>query len=79
MFQFSGFRTVPAPAPVRANFAFATLEGDSPILNDRLLLNGVSLSAVDRPADNFFNSSVTRLDATPVTNRNPNSTQYFRI
>ncbi|MCK0180437.1 DUF11 domain-containing protein, partial [Flavobacteriaceae bacterium S0862] len=70
----SGFRTIPAPAPVRANFAFATLEGDSPILGDQLLLNGVNLSTADRPADNFFNSSVTRLDATPVTNRNPNST-----
>ncbi|MGS2726237.1 T9SS type B sorting domain-containing protein [Psychroserpens sp. BH13MA-6] len=69
-----GFRTVPAPAPVRANFAFATLEGDSPILGDRLRLNGVSLSTVDRPVDNFFNSSVTQLDATPVTNRLPNST-----
>lgn len=70
----SGFRTVPAPAPVRANFAFATLEGDSPILGDRLRLNGVSLSTADRPVSNFFNSSVTRLDATPVTNRVPNST-----
>ncbi|WP_223035052.1 T9SS type B sorting domain-containing protein [Hanstruepera marina] len=70
----SGFRTVPAPAPVRANFAFATLEGDKPIQNDRLVLNNVPLSAADRPANNFFNSSVTRLDATPVTNRNPNST-----
>ncbi|WP_299113651.1 T9SS type B sorting domain-containing protein [uncultured Winogradskyella sp.] len=70
----SGFRTVPAPAPVRANFAFATLEGDSPILGDRLRLNGVSLSTTDRPVANFFNSSVTRLDATPVTNRVPNST-----
>ena len=70
----SGFRTVPAPAPVRANFAFATLEGDSPILGDQLLFNGLNLSTVDRPATNFFNSSVTRLDATPVTNRNPNST-----
>lgn len=70
----SGFRTVPAPAPVRANFAFATLEGDKPIQNDRLVLNGVPLSAADRPANNFFNSSVTRLDATPVNNRNPNST-----
>jgi len=29
-----GFRTIPAPAPVRANFAFAALEGDSPILGD---------------------------------------------
>ncbi len=70
----SGFRTVPAPAPVRANFAFATLEGDSPILGDQLLLNGVNLSTTDRPATNFFNSSVTQLNATPVNNRNPNST-----
>ncbi|MEY8848989.1 T9SS type B sorting domain-containing protein [Psychroserpens sp. XS_ASV72] len=70
----SGFRTIPAPAPVRANFAFATLEGDSPILGDRLRLNGVSLSTADRPATNFFNSSVTQLSALPVNNRVPNST-----
>jgi len=70
----SGFRTVPAPTPVRANFAFATLEGDSPILGDQLLLNGVNLSTADRPATNFFNSSVTQLSATPVNDRNPNST-----
>lgn len=69
-----GFRTIPAPAPVRANFAFATLEGDSPILGDRLRLNGVSLSTADRPASNFFNSSVTQLSALPVNNRVPNST-----
>ncbi|WP_242206733.1 SprB repeat-containing protein, partial [Aestuariivivens insulae] len=69
----SGFRTVPAPTPVRANFAFATLEGDSPILGDQLLLNGLNLSTVDRSATNFFNSSVTQLSATPVNNRNPNS------
>ena len=68
-----GFRTVPAPAPVRANFAFATLEGDSPILGDRLLLNGVPLSTADRPETNFFNSSVTQLSALPVDNRVPNS------
>jgi gliding motility-associated-like protein len=70
----SGFRTIPAPAPVRANFAFATLEGDSPILGDRLLLNGISLSTIDRPVNNFFNSSVTQLSALPVNNRVPNST-----
>jgi len=69
----SGFRTVPAPSPVRANFAFAALEGDSPIQNDRLLLNGVSMSAADRPVNNFFNSSVTQLSALPVTTRVPNS------
>ncbi len=70
----SGFRTVPSPTPVRANFAFATLEGDSPILGDQLLFNGLNLSTVDRPATNFFNSSVTQLSALPVNNRNPNST-----
>ncbi|MGC1474116.1 MAG: chromophore lyase, partial [Psychroserpens sp.] len=69
-----GFRTIPAPAPVRANFAFATLEGDSPILGDRLRLNGVSLSTADRPVANFFNSSVTQLNALPVDTRVPNST-----
>ena len=40
----SGFRTVPAPTPVRATFAFAALEGDKPIKNDQLLLNGQALS-----------------------------------
>jgi gliding motility-associated-like protein/uncharacterized repeat protein (TIGR01451 family) len=70
----SGFRTIPAPAPVRANFAFATLEGDSPILGDQLLFNGSNLSTSDRPATNFFNSSVTQLNSLPVNNRNPNST-----
>ncbi|OAB78014.1 hypothetical protein ULVI_11045 [Cochleicola gelatinilyticus] len=70
----SGFRTVPAPAPVRANFAFATLEGDKPITGDRLKLNGTNLTTLDRTSNNFFNSSVTQLDATPVNNRNPNST-----
>ena len=70
----SGFRTVPAPAPVRANFAFAALEGDKPILGDRMLINGVELSTADRLSTNFFNSSVTQLSATPVNDRNPNST-----
>ncbi|TYA72007.1 T9SS type B sorting domain-containing protein [Seonamhaeicola marinus] len=70
----SGFRTLPAPQPVRANFAFATLEGDSPILGDGLRLNGLSLSTTDRPVSNFFNSSVTQLSALPVNNRVPNST-----
>lgn len=69
----SGFRTLPAPAPVRANFAFAALEGDSPIQGDQLLLNGRNLSSADRPANNFFNSTVTQLSALPVNDRNPNS------
>ncbi|NMH85875.1 beta strand repeat-containing protein, partial [Flavivirga algicola] len=64
----SGFRTVPAPAPVRANFAFAALEGDKPITGDRLRINGTSLSDLDRSQTNFFNSSVTGPPA-----RQPNS------
>ncbi|MCL5128340.1 T9SS type B sorting domain-containing protein [Algibacter sp. L4_22] len=70
----SGFRTIPAPAPVRANLAFATLEGDKPINGDRLRINGSSLSSTDRNSWNFFNSSVTQLSGLPVNNRNPNST-----
>ncbi len=34
----------------------------------------MSLSTADRPVTNFFNSSVTQLDATPVNDRVPNST-----
>ena len=70
----SGFTSVPAPSPVRASFAFATLEGDKPISGDRLKLNGTTLSTTDRSANNFFNSSVTQINTLPVNNRNPNST-----
>ena len=70
----SGFRTVPVPLPVRANFAFAALEGDKPIIGDQLLINGVNMSTTDRLANNFFDSSVTQLSALPVNTRNPNST-----
>jgi gliding motility-associated-like protein len=68
-----GFRTVPAPQPVRANLAFATLEGDVSITGDQMALNGTNLSTTDRPANNFFRSAVTQLDATPVNDRNLNS------
>ncbi|MEZ4781368.1 MAG: hypothetical protein R2816_07365 [Flavobacteriaceae bacterium] len=57
-----------------SEFCICNLEGDSPILGDQLLLNGLNLSTADRPATNFFNSSVTQLSALPVNNRNPNST-----
>lgn len=71
--DISGFRTLPAPQPVRANLAFATLEGDLSINGDRMSLNGTNLSSTDRPAGNFFRSRVTQLDAQPVDNRVPNS------
>ncbi|MEL6812750.1 MAG: SprB repeat-containing protein [Bacteroidota bacterium] len=72
-FDIDGFRTVPAPAPVRANLALSVIEGDSPILGDELRLNGTALSTLDRPVTNFFNSSVTQLSGLPVDNRVPNS------
>ena len=71
--NISGFRTVPAPTPVRANFAFAALEGDAPIPGDQLQINGTDMSTVDRLANNFFNSSVTQLSGLPVNDRVPNS------
>ncbi|GAA3628417.1 T9SS type B sorting domain-containing protein [Flavivirga jejuensis] len=64
----SGFRTVPAPAPVYANFAFAALEGDKPLEGDRLRINGTRLSDTDRLRNNFFDSSVSS-----IAPRNPNS------
>ncbi|SEA34212.1 T9SS type B sorting domain-containing protein [Bizionia paragorgiae] len=70
----TGFRTVPAPAPVRANFAFAALEGDKRISGDRLGINFWALSAPDRPSNNFFNSTISQLSGLPVNNRVPNST-----
>lgn len=71
--QVDGFRTLPFPQPVRANLAFATLEGDLSISGDRMSLNGSNLSSTDRPVGNFFRSRVTQLDAQPVNNRVPNS------
>lgn len=56
----TGFRTIPV-GPVRAKIAFAALEGDKPITGDYLEINGSSMSTTERPADNFFNSSVTDL------------------
>src|SRR5690606_16592913 len=70
----SGFTTPPGPIPVKANFAFAALEGDQPISGDRLKINSFTMSTADRTINNFFNSSVTQLSALPVNNRNPNST-----
>lgn len=71
----TGFRTIPT-GPVRAKFAFSSLEGDRSIAGDNLSINGSVLTAVNnagttiRAANNFFNSSVTYID--PATNRTEN-------
>ena len=82
-FPVSGFNTIPT-GPVRAKFAFNTIEGDRGYTGDYLELNGTPISATNnagtviRPANNFFNSSVS--DINPITNtselftnKNPNS------
>ncbi len=82
-FPVSGFNTIPT-GPVRAKFAFNTIEGDRGYTGDFLRLNGTTISATNnagtviRPGNNFFNSSVSDID--PVTNtselftaRTPNS------
>ena len=70
-FPVSGFNTIPT-GPVRAKFAFSTIEGDRGYTGDYLRLNGSTISVTNnagttiRPGNNFFNSSVSDID--PVTN-----------
>ncbi|MEC3908716.1 T9SS type B sorting domain-containing protein [Tamlana sp. 2201CG12-4] len=81
-FPVTGFRTIPT-GPVRAKYAFSTIEGDRRWTGDYLLLNGTTVSATNnagtviREGNNFFNSTSSIID--PVTNtpelltaRNPN-------
>ncbi|WP_189359218.1 T9SS type B sorting domain-containing protein [Algibacter mikhailovii] len=67
----SGFETIPT-GPVRAKYAFSTIEGDRRWTGDYLLLNGTPISATNnagtiiREEDNFFNSTSSIID--PLTN-----------
>lgn len=68
----SGFKTIPV-GPVNAKYAFSALEGDSPYTGDYLSINGTTISATNaagttiRPANNFFNSSVSYINTTTNT------------
>ncbi|MFD2725839.1 T9SS type B sorting domain-containing protein [Hyunsoonleella rubra] len=70
-FPISGFQTIPV-GPVRAKYAFSTIEGDRRYTGDYLTLNGNTINATDnsgtviRPGNNFFNSTVSIID--PATN-----------
>jgi len=62
--KISGFKTAPAPLPVNAKFAFAALDGDVSGTQDivRITTNKITnkvLSTPNRPANNFFNSTIT--------------------
>ncbi|EKY14948.1 T9SS type B sorting domain-containing protein [Capnocytophaga sp. oral taxon 324] len=61
--DISGFKTVPI-GPVKAKIGFAALEGELGIPGDQLTMKKrdgsyEALTAPDRPANNFFNSTLT--------------------
>lgn len=66
----SGFQTPPT-GPVETELGFVAFEGDRGASGDSASLNGQTLSDASNPANNFFNSSISR-DGVPVTTKNPN-------
>ncbi len=77
----NGFRTLPAPFPVRARIGVGALEGDRGISNDRFFIRAdlnsgssfTNLSTGLNPANNFFNSTITTNGA-EVPTRTPYGT-----
>lgn len=83
-FTVNGFRTLPAPLPVRATIGVATQEGESRLFGDDLLIKANSRTTYTfvnnsrNPLNNVFNSSITvPTTTTPfsanVSTRVPNS------
>ncbi|WP_343486871.1 T9SS type B sorting domain-containing protein [Allomuricauda sp. d1] len=76
-----GFRTLPAPFPVRARIGVGALEGDRGIRNDRFFIRAdlnagnpfTNLSTGNNPANNFFNSTITN-NGNQVPTRTPYGT-----
>ena len=71
----SGFRTPPTGA-VATQMGFVSFEGDLSSGGDRFRLNTTDLSNAANPADNAFNSSISRL-GTNVVARNPSFLNNF--
>jgi len=65
----TGFQT-PATGPVKTNLGFVSFEGDRGLGGDNATLNGKVLSTATNPANNFFNSSISK-DGVPVTTKQP--------
>lgn len=65
----NGFVT-PAAGPVGARVGFVAYEGDRRSATESLLLNGSALSNGLNPANNSFNSSITRL-GTRISDKTP--------
>jgi len=71
----TGFNSIPI-GPVRAQLAFAALEGDRAYVDDRLRINGTSMTIPTRPANNFFNSTINDINGA-YTTRNINSSNLL--
>ncbi|TVR03522.1 MAG: DUF11 domain-containing protein [Deltaproteobacteria bacterium] len=67
--RVEGFLTPPF-GPVRTRLGVVAWEGDRAQIGSRLVLEGVELSEDGRPANNFFNTSITRFGF-PVADRTP--------
>lgn len=68
---------LPAVGPINSRVGFMAIEGDRNGSGDKMSLNGVELSVGSaRPADNFFNSSITTPDG-DFTARNPDFINTF--
>ena len=65
----SGFQT-PLFGPVRSQVGFVVYEGDLSLGGDSASLNGRDLSDASNPANNFFNSAISR-GGVNVTSRDP--------
>ena len=66
----SGFRTPPLGV-VRSTVGLVAFEGDRGSSGDSVRLNDTALATPTRPADNFFNSSITR-GGLRVNDKDPN-------
>lgn len=71
----TGFNAIPI-GPVRAQLAFAALEGDRAFTDDRLRINGTSMTIPTRPANNFFSATINDING-PYNARNINSTNLL--
>ncbi|WP_164914103.1 T9SS type B sorting domain-containing protein [Aquimarina sediminis] len=75
-FGYSGFQTLPAPLPVRARYAIATLEGDRPFAGDIFQVQRPDtawqniFTTPANPNNNFYDSSVS-VDGNYVNTRLP--------
>src|SRR4029077_4306228 len=65
----SGFKT-PLTGAVNTQVGLVTYEGDRTLTGDGVRLNGTALADAAHPADNFFDSSISKLGV-PVTGSNP--------